>query len=193
MLATEYGVFTCQNFNLNDGDTTGISDEIWTEQNFGEMKRVQVYDLSMRKYRFYPVTYPGTLKRSFHVAPLADAELYAATFGLGILRTNVAVGADESQAAARPEREASLALYPNPANQVAHLRLRAEGSATVRAQVLSVTGQQVMELPAQTLDGRQSLQFSTADLPAGIYMVHTWVEVPGAQPVQQTHKLVVRH
>jgi hypothetical protein len=199
MIGTEFGIFTASDLYFStDNLSQPAGTDVWTEQNGGDLKRVPVYDLFVRRYRYEQSAQSDTINgqpvvyTQRRVKLLDVAEVYAATAGRGVMKLNVVVGLDENDALAALQNESLLSLYPNPTQHTANLRVEAPGSARLEVQVLNLSGQVMMTLPAQTVPAGEAVSFSTAELPNGLYLVRSTVELAGQRTVR-TQKLAVQH
>lgn len=67
-------------------------------------------------------------------------------------------------------------VYPNPVNENASIRLTLQKEASVDMRIFNLTGQEILSLGKETLpSGSHVREIPARDLPAGIYMVRTYV------------------
>lgn len=73
---------------------------------------------------------------------------------------------------------ASLAVYPNPATDVANVTLNLNDASQVSINIVNTLGQTVYNDNLGTVNGEQNIQINTTDLEEGIYLIN--VSVNGA-------------
>ena len=67
-------------------------------------------------------------------------------------------------------------IYPNPASENASIHLTLEKEASVDIRIYNLTGQEIISLGKATFpSGRHVREIPARDLPAGIYMVRTFI------------------
>lgn len=81
----------------------------------------------------------------------------------------------------------SVKVFPNPANEFLKVYVRNELGGEATVQLIGVDGRLVAQQSLQLLSGGQTVQFNTAALPAGIYLV----QVLGADRVH-TEKVTIQ-
>ena len=69
------------------------------------------------------------------------------------------------------DTEASMNLYPNPAQEVIHFRLDRSTSNNARVQIISITGQLMRETEVQLMEGIHEEKLLISDLPQGTYLL----------------------
>jgi len=67
-------------------------------------------------------------------------------------------------------------VYPNPVDENASIRLTLQKEASVDMRIFNLTGQEILSLGKETLpSGNHVREIPAGDLPAGIYMVRTFI------------------
>ena len=67
-------------------------------------------------------------------------------------------------------------VYPNPVDENASIRLTLQKEASVDMRIFNLTGQEIISLGKETLpSGNHVREIPAGDLPAGIYMVRTFI------------------
>lgn len=171
IIGTEYGVYSTQNV------TAALPD--WGEDNTG-MGRYPVFTL--KQYR--------THKNSSDDETIAEGDIFAGTFGGGIyhtatLETSRPLSIEE--AAQELERNASVKLYPNPAQDLATMELNLQ-AGTYSVEIMDLNGRAVrtLEFIAQET-GVQKIQLDVTGLGNGIY-------VTGVQGLPSTYeRMLIAH
>lgn len=101
-----------------------------------------------------------------------EAKIYAATFGRGIWKNDLAVKPNVTSIQGEgPTLSARLDLYPNPAKNELSIRFHGWKESSVQWQIIDVFGRTLMEGQHQDAKQHEPLRLQLEGLPAGIYFI----------------------
>lgn len=193
-IGTEKGVFVVDE-NVLDFSSPATADGVsWGEANSGAMVRVPVHKLAYNGKKLIKANYPAPLEAKQFDELVPDFEknyIYAATWGRGVLRSQLLSGPTSRNKAVRTgDANLQFRVYPNPNRGQFTTSVRLEETATLALSVVSMNGQVVQQLPAMALPaGEHTMPVSLQALPAGVYVLRA--QVVGTRATMATTRLVI--
>ena len=169
VLGTEWGIYSTSNY------VHGGTAPSWAETNNNDLKRVPVMEIKSKR---------------FTEGYEHDPNLYIATFGRGVLRTSSLVS---NQPLITTEAGFNASVFPNPMGNKGSVEYSLSNATSVKIEVYSITGNLIKTLfSGKEVIGKQTVEFNTEDLQAGIYLIKFSLDENGLQS-QHTLKTVVVH
>jgi hypothetical protein len=189
-LGTEVGIYYCSPNDLSEDIEN--QDVEYRDGNSGDMTRIPVFGFGYMPYLIEEEVDPddpNLIRRKLITNNKAD--LYIATFGNGVMRSNVLHTGKTTQRNHRGGAQLAAELYPNPAQAEAFLRYDFPQSARVDVRLYSLNGQTVLQLPpTEYRPGKAEVRLNLQGLPSGLYLVRSRVD-SGGQVYEQSRKLIV--
>lgn len=171
ILGTEFGIYTCGNFNFNNLSSTVE----WAYDNNG-MERVPVFQLRQQTLDFgttsYVVNDNGNVITTIYPGVTNTGVIYAATHGRGFWQCKNYVGIN-SQPITQKQDKINLSVSPNPVLNDATFKLTLSKDNNVIINIYDIKGNLISSNNyGKKTAGEHQINFNADNLKKGTYIIH---------------------